>query len=115
LDAWEGTPVAAKAQPNRQRFELLPDDGDQRAAVDALICLGAARLEVGNDGTVVLTDPDGNEFCVRPTGRHPAGSAPRRAAHARRREAADRQQAGGRAHPHRSAPTPNTRLFDSET
>jgi hypothetical protein len=75
-DAWDGTPVAPKAEPNRQRFELLPADGDQRAAVDALISLGAARLDARNDGTVVLADPDGNEFCVRPTGRHPAGSPP---------------------------------------
>ena len=68
--------MASKAGPNRQRFELLPADGDQRAAVDALISLGAARLDARNDGTVVLADPDGNEFCVRPTGRHPAGSPP---------------------------------------
>jgi catechol 2,3-dioxygenase-like lactoylglutathione lyase family enzyme len=75
-DRWDGTPVAPKAEPNRQRFELLPADGGQRAAVDALISLGAARLDARNDGTVVLVDPDGNEFCVRPTGRHPAGSPP---------------------------------------
>ncbi|MER6800040.1 VOC family protein, partial [Amycolatopsis mediterranei] len=70
-DTWDGTP---KAEPNRQRFELLPADGDQRAAIDALISLGATRLDTRNDGTVVLADPDGSEFCVRPTGRHPAGS-----------------------------------------
>jgi len=75
-DTWDGTPMAPKAEPNRQRFELLPADGDQGVAVDALISLGAARLDVRNDGTVVLADPDGNEFCVRPTGRHPAGSPP---------------------------------------
>ncbi|WP_328617606.1 VOC family protein [Amycolatopsis sp. NBC_00355] len=61
-DVWDGTPVA----PNRQRFELLPADGDQRAAVDALISLGAARLGVRDDGTVVLADPDGTGFRVRP-------------------------------------------------
>ena len=72
-DAWDGTPV----EPNRQRFELLPADGDQRAAVDELVSLGAARLDNRDDGTVVLADPDGNEFRVRPTGRHPAGSPPR--------------------------------------
>jgi hypothetical protein len=66
-DTWDSTPEA----PNRQRFELLPADGDQRAAVDALISLGAARLDARNDGTVVLADPDGNEFRVRPTGRRP--------------------------------------------
>jgi hypothetical protein len=62
-DTWDSTPVA----PNRQRFELLPADGDQRPAVDALIALGAARLDDRDDGAVVLADPDGNEFRVRPT------------------------------------------------
>ncbi|MFT7866990.1 MULTISPECIES: VOC family protein [Amycolatopsis] len=61
-DTWEGQPD----QPNRQRFELLPPDGDQRAAVDTLISLGATHLEDRSDGTIVLADPDGNEFCVRP-------------------------------------------------
>ncbi|MCR6488712.1 VOC family protein [Amycolatopsis sp. OK19-0408] len=61
-DAWDGTPETL----NQQRFELLPTDGDQRAAVDALISLGATRLDALDDGTVVLADPDGNEFRVRP-------------------------------------------------
>jgi catechol 2,3-dioxygenase-like lactoylglutathione lyase family enzyme len=75
-DAWDGTSVAPTAAPNRQRLELLPADGDQRAAVDELISLGAERLDAGEDGTVVLADPDGNQFCVRPTDRHPAGTPP---------------------------------------
>ena len=72
--AWDGRSVAPTMERNRQRFELLPADGDQRATVESLIALGAARLGAGNDGTVVLADPDGNEFRVRPTGRHPGGS-----------------------------------------
>jgi catechol 2,3-dioxygenase-like lactoylglutathione lyase family enzyme len=72
--AWAGPPVAPKKEPNRQRFELVPAAGDQQAAVDGLISLGATRLEVGKDGAVVLADPDGNEFCVRETGHGPAGS-----------------------------------------
>ncbi|MBM0236897.1 hypothetical protein JNW88_06555, partial [Micromonospora sp. ATA32] len=32
--------------------------------VDRLVSLGATRLEVGEDGAVVLADPDGNEFCA---------------------------------------------------
>jgi catechol 2,3-dioxygenase-like lactoylglutathione lyase family enzyme len=75
--AWDAWDHLLEAQPHRQRFELLPADGDQRAAVDELICLGAARLDVRNDGTVVLADPDGNEFWVRPTGRDPAESSHR--------------------------------------
>ncbi|MEV6825228.1 VOC family protein [Amycolatopsis sp. NPDC051102] len=62
-DTWDGTP----AEPNRQRFELFPADGDQQAAVDALISLGAARLDTRDNGTVVLADPDGTEFRVRPS------------------------------------------------
>ncbi|KDN21522.1 VOC family protein [Amycolatopsis rifamycinica] len=67
-DTWESTP----AEPNRQRFELLPTNGNHHAAIDTLISLGATRLATRADGTAVLADPDGNEFCVRPAGRHPA-------------------------------------------
>jgi len=52
-------------EPNRQRFELIAATGDQPAAIDEPICLGATRIEVGEDSTVVLADPDGNEFSVR--------------------------------------------------
>ncbi|GAB3165242.1 VOC family protein [Amycolatopsis stemonae] len=60
-DTWDGPP----ASQDRQRFELLPTDGNQPAAVDALISLGATRLVARDDGSVVLADPDGTEFCVR--------------------------------------------------
>jgi catechol 2,3-dioxygenase-like lactoylglutathione lyase family enzyme len=63
--AWGGPPVAPKVGRNRQRFELAPAGGDQQAEVDRLESLGATRLEVGEDGSAVLADPDGNEFCVR--------------------------------------------------
>jgi catechol 2,3-dioxygenase-like lactoylglutathione lyase family enzyme len=63
--AWGGPPVAPKEGRNRQRFDLAPAGGDQHAAVDRLVSLGATRLEIGVDGTVMLADPDGNEFCVR--------------------------------------------------
>jgi hypothetical protein len=63
--AWGGPPVAAKEARNRQHFDLSPDGGDQQAEVDRLVSLGATRLEVGKDGTVVLADPDGNEFSVQ--------------------------------------------------
>ena len=75
-DAWDGPSVAPKAEPARQRFELLLVDGDQRSAVDALISLGAARLGTRSDGTVVLADPDGNQFSVQRAGRHPVGPPP---------------------------------------
>ncbi len=76
-DTWDAPPVAAEAEPNRQRFELLPADGDQRAAVDALISLGATRLGARDDDTVALADPDGTEFHVRPADHHSGGFPPR--------------------------------------
>jgi hypothetical protein len=63
--AWGGPPVAPKEVRSRQRFELTPAGGDQPAEVDRLVSLGATRLEVGDDGAVVLADPDSNEFYVR--------------------------------------------------
>ncbi|NYH45905.1 catechol 2,3-dioxygenase-like lactoylglutathione lyase family enzyme [Micromonospora jinlongensis] len=93
--AWAGSPVAPETEPNRQRFELVPADGDQQATVAELVSLGATRLDVAQDGavarmcrsvpvelphpwgapTIVLADPDGNEFCVRPTD-HNSGASP---------------------------------------
>ncbi|MFG1888041.1 VOC family protein [Micromonospora sp. NPDC049051] len=63
--AWGGPPLAPKEARNRQRLELTPVGVDQRSEVDRLLSLGATRIEVDADGTVVLADPDGNEFCVR--------------------------------------------------
>jgi hypothetical protein len=63
--AWGGPPVAPRVGRDRQRFDLAPADGDQEAEIDRLVLLGATRLEVGEDGSVVLADPDGIEFCVR--------------------------------------------------
>ena len=63
--AWGGPPVAPHEVGNRQRFELVPADGDQGAEVDRLVSLGASRLEVGEDGDIALADPDGNEFNVK--------------------------------------------------
>ncbi|SCG41549.1 VOC family protein [Micromonospora zamorensis] len=73
--AWAGSPVAPRTEPNRQRFELVPAAGDQQATVDELVSLGATRLDVAQDGAVVLADPDGNEFCVRPA-HHSSAASP---------------------------------------
>src|SRR4051812_45842779 len=62
--AWGGPSVVPREARNRQRFDLAPAGGDQQAEVDRLVSLGATLLEVGEDGTLVLADPDGNEFCV---------------------------------------------------
>jgi predicted enzyme related to lactoylglutathione lyase len=54
-----------KTVKNRLHFDFVPDDQD--AEVARLLELGAARADVGQTGDeswVVLTDPEGNEFCV---------------------------------------------------
>ncbi|GIJ24087.1 VOC family protein [Micromonospora lutea] len=65
--AWGGPPVPPKQGRNRQRFDLAPPvHGDQQSEVERLVSLGAALIEVGEDGHVLLADPDGNEFRVLP-------------------------------------------------
>jgi hypothetical protein len=52
---------------NRGHPDLIPPDGDADAEVERLLTLGARRAEIGqkgDEGFVVLTDPEGNEFCV---------------------------------------------------
>jgi hypothetical protein len=53
-----------KRVKNRLHLDFVPDD--QAAEVDRLIALGAGRADVGQVDVpwVVLTDPEGNEFCV---------------------------------------------------
>ena len=46
-----------KTVKNRVHLDLVGD-------VDELVALGATVLERHDDGLVVLTDPEGNEFCV---------------------------------------------------
>ncbi len=66
---WGGPPLNPRTGRNRLRFDLAPPaDRDQRAEVDALVALGARRLDGGPDeaSRVAMTDPDGNEFAVLP-------------------------------------------------
>ncbi|GAA1813196.1 VOC family protein [Luedemannella flava] len=53
-----------KTGPNRLHIDLRPDDRD--AEVERLSALGATRADIGQGEQpwVVLTDPEGNEFCV---------------------------------------------------
>jgi hypothetical protein len=50
-----------KSGKNRLHIDLRPDD-----QADRLLLLGAERVDVGQADVswVVLTDPEGNEFCV---------------------------------------------------
>jgi hypothetical protein len=58
-----GTPKRGK---NRLHLDVA-SDGSAEEEVERLIGLGARRADVGQTGReqfVVLTDPEGNEFCV---------------------------------------------------
>ena len=72
--AWGGPPLMPQEGKNRLQLDLAPVDGDLHGEVDRLLSLGASRPDRGgiSGGDVVLLDPDGNEFCVRATGRGPA-------------------------------------------
>ena len=62
----DGPPKTGK---NRVHIDLLADDPE--AAAVRLEDLGATRIEEVEEGGlswVVLADPQGNEFCVLPTG-----------------------------------------------
>lgn len=68
--SWGGPPVAPRVGRNRQHLDMRPADGDQQAAVEWLLSLGATRLDAHAEAaphrpdSVVLVDPDGNELCV---------------------------------------------------
>jgi predicted enzyme related to lactoylglutathione lyase len=54
-----------KTVKNRLHLDFAPDDRD--AEVNRLLGMGATRTDVGqkgDEGWVVLADPEGNEFCV---------------------------------------------------
>ncbi len=64
---WGGPPLAPKTGKNRLHLDIAPPvDADQQAEVDRLVSLGAARIDIGQGDVswVVMSDPDGNEFCV---------------------------------------------------
>ena len=60
-----------KTVKNRLHIDVNPRDRDQAAEVERIIGLGARRADVGQGDVswVVLTDPEGNEFCVLRTQR----------------------------------------------
>jgi predicted enzyme related to lactoylglutathione lyase len=65
--SWGGPPLRPKTGKSRVHFDIAPlPGGDQLAEVGRLISLGAKRADVAQDqvSRVVMTDPDGNEFCV---------------------------------------------------
>lgn len=55
---------------NRVHIDVTPVDGSRDEEVARLEALGATRADIGQRDTpwVVMTDPEGNEFCVMPGG-----------------------------------------------
>jgi hypothetical protein len=65
LHVWLQPSAGPKSGKNRNHPDLVADDA--AAEVERLLKLGARRADVGqreDDGFTVLTDPEGNEFCV---------------------------------------------------
>ncbi|WP_250031098.1 VOC family protein [Paractinoplanes maris] len=67
--SWGGPPFAVRTGRDRVHYDLAPPaDGDQQAEADRLVALGATLVDDaegdGDDGTLVLADPDGAEFCL---------------------------------------------------
>ena len=66
---WGGPPLAPKAGKYRLHLDLAPAAGtSQQTEADRLLALGAARADIGQGAVswMVLTDPDGHEFCLLP-------------------------------------------------
>ncbi|WP_017540166.1 VOC family protein [Nocardiopsis halophila] len=61
-----------KTVKNRLHIDVNPTDRSQEEEVTRLLALGARNTDVGQNKETwtVLTDPEGNEFCVLAT-RHP--------------------------------------------
>lgn len=57
----------AKAAKNRLHLDINPVGGNQDAELERLLSLGAVRVDVGQPADArwfVLSDPEGNEFCL---------------------------------------------------
>ena len=64
---WGGGPPAPKIGKNRLHLDIAPTEHvDQHVEVDRLVSLGATEVDIGQGsvGRMIMSDPDGNEFCV---------------------------------------------------
>ena len=61
----------AKVTKNRLHWDLNP--ADQAAEVERLVAMGAKKVDIGQGDVpwVVMSDPEGNEFCVLTPWVHP--------------------------------------------
>lgn len=58
--------LTPKVHKNRIHFDLFV--ADMEGEVERIVALGATKVRVGQEDVVwtVMTDPEGNEFCVQP-------------------------------------------------
>jgi hypothetical protein len=54
----------SKSVKNRVHLDLHADD--QKAELGRLVALGASVVMEHEEGHVIMTDPEGNEFCLMP-------------------------------------------------
>lgn len=56
----------AKTVKDRIHIDVSPIDGSQEEEVERILGLGARKMDIGQGerSWVVLSDPEGNEFCV---------------------------------------------------
>ena len=56
-----------KTVKNRVHLDLTSSAPEREQEIERLLALGARRVDIGQTGAeswTVLTDPEGNEFCV---------------------------------------------------
>src|SRR5262245_47553732 len=63
---FRSVPDGPKSVKNRLHLDIKPVSRDQAAELDRLLSLGAREVDVGQGSRswYVLTDPEGNEFCL---------------------------------------------------
>jgi hypothetical protein len=62
-----GAGAGPKREKLRLHIDVSPTDRDQAAELERLLALGARPADIGQTGAEswhVLTDPEGNEFCL---------------------------------------------------
>jgi predicted enzyme related to lactoylglutathione lyase len=67
LSVWLQPTNAAKTGKNRDHPDLIVEDENLDTEVQRLIGLGARHCDIGqrgDEGFIVLADPEGNEFCL---------------------------------------------------
>jgi hypothetical protein len=65
---WGGPPYLEKTGKERWHLDLEVEGTDLADEAERLVALGATRVDIGqgNVSWVVMADPDGHEFCLRP-------------------------------------------------